>query len=46
MGTCRHDRAVLEVGPTADDIAAEDEGIHGATDLLYKLESDGGMREE
>jgi len=27
------DGAVLEVGPAADDVAAEDEGIHGGSDV-------------
>ena len=36
------DGTVFEVGPAADNIAAEDEGIHDAADVLDKLESGGG----
>ena len=46
MATGSYDGAVLEVDPTADDVAAEDEGIHGATDVPDKLELGGDMREE
>ena len=39
--SCNH-RVVLELCPAAGDVAAEDEGIHGAADVLGKLESGGG----